>query len=336
MTSNLAIDYGSGISDAWRSIATFVPKLVAFVVVLVIGWIVAKILARLVKAVLTKVGFDRLTERSGLNGVLAKGNYDAPGLLAKVVYYAILLIALQLAIGVFGPNPISDLLSRFVAWLPKLFVAILIVVIVAAIAKAVKDLIRGALGGTSYGPLLGTLASLFIWGAGIIAALNQIGVATAVTTPVLVAVLATIGGVIVVGVGGGLVRPMQDRWDGWLSKAEDEISTRRAERTEAIDVDSRHGAHSADSPLTSAFQQPRPPQGGPQGPQGGPAPQQGYPAQQRPAGPPQGGTGPSGPGLPPQTPPGPPQPPTTGFDRPQHPGQGYAQDWQGPQGPHLR
>ncbi|MEC4616334.1 mechanosensitive ion channel family protein [Tsukamurella tyrosinosolvens] len=241
MTSQLAIDYGAGLSDAWSSVATFVPKLAAFLVILIIGWIIAKILSKIIAKILAKVGFDRLAERSGLQGVLAKSDYDASTLLAKVVYYAVLLITLQLAIGVFGPNPIGDLLSRFVAWLPKLFVAILIIVIVAAIAKAVKDIVGGALGSASYGPLLATIASLFIWGAGIIAALNQIGVATTVTTPVLVAVLATLGGVIVVGVGGGLVKPMQQRWDGWLGKIEAEIPARKAEREAAAKETARHG-----------------------------------------------------------------------------------------------
>ncbi|GAB20641.1 hypothetical protein GOEFS_121_00430 [Gordonia effusa NBRC 100432] len=233
MVTNVAIDYGAGVSDAWRSIANFVPKLAAFLVILVIGWIIAKVLAKIVTVVLAKVGFDRLTARSGLDGVLAKGNYDAPSLLAKVVYYAILLVALQLAIGVFGPNPISDLLTKLVSWLPKLFIAIVIIVIVAAIARAVKDLVVGALGSASYGRLLGTGASVFIWAAGIIAALNQVGIATTVTTPVLIAVLATVGGVVVVGVGGGLIRPMESRWEGALAKISEEIPARRAERTSA-------------------------------------------------------------------------------------------------------
>lgn len=292
MTSQLAIDYGAGLSDAWSSVATFVPKLVAFLVILIIGWIVAKILSKIIAKILAKVGFDRLAERSGLQGVLAKSDYDASTLLAKVVYYAVLLITLQLAIGVFGPNPIGDLLSRFVAWLPKLFVAILIIVIVAAIAKAVKDIVGGALGSASYGPLLATIASLFIWGAGIIAALNQIGVATTVTTPVLVAVLATVGGVIVVGVGGGLVKPMQQRWDGWLSKVETEIPARRAEREAAAREAARtsraqsqpqpslgeqplaqatHGqVHQAQSYQAQNYQAPLPPQ--PQSPLSGQAP----------------------------------------------------------------
>lgn len=275
MTSQLAIDYGAGLSDAWSSVATFVPKLAAFLVILVIGWIIAKILSKVVAKILAKVGFDRLAERSGLQNVLARSDYDAASLLAKVVYYAILLITLQLAIGVFGPNPISDLLSRFVAWLPKLFIAILIIVIVAAIAKAVKDIVGGALGSASYGPVLATIASLFVWGAGIIAALNQIGVATTVTTPVLVAVLATIGGILVVGVGGGLVRPMQDRWEGWLTKAEAEIPARRAEREAAAKETARHGQ--APRPQEYAYSEQSVPQAG--------APAQAYQAPQAPQAP---------------------------------------------------
>ncbi|MBM7369449.1 mechanosensitive ion channel family protein [Gordonia hydrophobica] len=246
MVTNVAIDYGAGISDAWSSIAKFVPKLAAFLVILIIGWIIAKVLAKVVTVILRKVGFDRLAERSGVSRALAKSEYDASSLLAKIVYYAVLLITLQLAIGAFGPNPISDLLTKFVAWLPKLFVAIIIIVIAAAIAQAVREIIRNALSGASYGQLVATIASVFILGAGIIAALNQIGVATTVTTPILVAVLATLGGVIVVGVGGGLVKPMQSRWETALDKVAEEIPARRSarEQEQAARSHAQHAAYS--------------------------------------------------------------------------------------------
>ncbi|MCG7609525.1 MULTISPECIES: mechanosensitive ion channel family protein [Mycobacterium] len=228
-SANLAIDFEGGVSEAWTSIATFVPKLLAFLAILVIGWIIAKIVARIVKAILGRIGFDRVVERGGLKDLLARSNYDASGILAKLAYYAILLITLQMGFGVWGPNPVSELLAGVVAWLPKLFIALVIIVIIGAIAKGVKTVISDVLGGLSYGDLLGTVASLFVWGIGIIAALNQIGVATTVTTPVLIAVLATIGGVAVVGVGGGLVRPMQERWDRWLGNIEAEIPAMRSQ-----------------------------------------------------------------------------------------------------------
>ncbi|HEX4702896.1 MAG TPA: hypothetical protein VH352_12260 [Pseudonocardiaceae bacterium] len=232
-TSNLAaIDIGGGVSSAWTAVANFVPKLVAFLVIFFIGWIIARILGKIVARLLNKVGFDRVVERGGLKQMLDRGGYQASELIAKVVYYAILLIALEMAFGVFGPNPISGILTSIVGWLPKLVVAMVIVVIVGAIARAVKGLVGSALGGLSYGPMLGTIAAVFIWGLGAIAALNQIGIATAVTTPVLITVLATLGGVVVVGMGGGLIRPMQQRWETWIGRAEEQLPAARA-HTEA-------------------------------------------------------------------------------------------------------
>ncbi|MFX0575867.1 mechanosensitive ion channel family protein [Nocardia nepalensis] len=194
-----------------------------FLAIMLIGWIIAKMAAAIVVRVLDRVGFDRLVERGGIRQLLSRSRYDAADLLAKLAYYAILLIALQLGFGVFGPNPVSVMLNGIVSWLPKAAVAIVIVVVAGAIAHAVRDVVGNALGGLSYGPMLGRLAAVFIWGVGIVAALDQVAVATSVTMTILIAVLATIGGILVVGVGGGMIRPMQQRWAGWMSDLEDEM-----------------------------------------------------------------------------------------------------------------
>ncbi|MHA6626838.1 mechanosensitive ion channel family protein [Pseudonocardia sichuanensis] len=218
----------AALGDAMRAVAVFVPQLVLFLVILLIGWLIAKGLRKLTDTVLERVHFDRAVERGGIGRALARSQYDASDLIALVVYYAVLLLTLQLAFGVFGPNPISALLTGIVAFLPRIAVAIIIVVVASAIAAAVKDLITGAMGGLSYGRVLATIASVFIIGLGVIAALSQIGVAVAVTLPVLITVLATVGGILVVGVGGGLVRPMQQRWERWLARAEEEAPQARA------------------------------------------------------------------------------------------------------------
>ncbi len=229
VSSSLAIDFQGGLSEAWTSVATFVPKFVAFLVILLVAWIVAKVVAGIVDKVLERVGFDRVVERGGIKQMLSNSQYDASDIIAKLAYYAILLIGLQMAFGVWGPNPVSQLLSDVVSWLPKAVIAIVIVVIAGAIARAVKDMITNALGGLSYSGLLGTIASVFIWALGVIAALNQIGIATAVTQPVLIAVLAAIAGIAIVGVGGGMVRPMQDRWERWLGNLENEVPAMRGQ-----------------------------------------------------------------------------------------------------------
>ena len=223
----------NGLRDGVSLIAEFVPKLVLFLVILIIGLIVAKAIAKALSAVLEKVGFDRAVERGGVKKALANSKMDASDIIAKLLYYTLMLFVLQLAFGVFGPNPISDLISQVIFFLPSLIVAIIILVVASAIAAAVKVLVEGSLGGLSYGKVLANVASIFILFLGVVAALNQVGVATTVTTPVLVAILATIGGVIVVGVGGGLIKPMQQRWEGYLTKAEEEAPRIKREAASA-------------------------------------------------------------------------------------------------------
>jgi len=208
--------------DGLTTVVEFVPKLVLFLIILVIGIIVVKAIGKALSALLEKVGFDRAVERGGVKKALANSKMDASDIVAKLVYYTLMLFVLQLAFGVFGANPISDLLTQVISFLPSLIVAIIILVVAAAIAAAVKTLVEGTLGGLSYGKALANGASVFILFLGVVAALNQVGVATTVTTPVLITILATIGGVIVIGVGGGLIKPMQHRWEGYLTRAEDE------------------------------------------------------------------------------------------------------------------
>lgn len=216
------------LESAVTSVATFVPRLALFLVILVVGWIVARVLRKVVDALLERVRFDAAVQRGGLGRAMAGSKYDASDLVATLVYYAVLLITFQLAFGIFGENPVSQLLTQIVAFLPRIAVAIVIVVVASAIAAAVKDLLGGVLGGLSYGRVLGTIAQVFVIGLGVIAALSQIGVAVAVTLPVLITVLATVGGILVVGVGGGLIGPMRQRWERWLTVAERETAAQAA------------------------------------------------------------------------------------------------------------
>jgi hypothetical protein len=212
-------DLGDALADTWRSVLLFVPTALAFLVILLIGYILARLVRAVVVRGLHRVGFDRAVDRGGLRRALRGGHVEASDLCSKIAFYAVMLFALQLAFGVWGPNAVGDLLNSVIAWLPRAFVAIVIVVVAAAVAHAVKDLIDGALGGLPYGALLSRTASVLIVALGVIAALDQVRIATAVTQPVLIAVLATVAGVVVVGVGGGLIKPMQQRWEVWLDRA---------------------------------------------------------------------------------------------------------------------
>jgi len=222
MPDILAVDIDSTWENAIDRSVNIGIKIIAFLVVLLIGWLIARALGKLADKLLDRVGFNRLADRSGLRRWT--GSYRPSQLAGKVIYYGLLLLALQLAFAVFGPNPISSMINAVVAWLPQLLVACVIVVVAAAIASVLFDLIHNALAPLPYGRIIARSVQFLVIALGVIAALNQVGIATTVTMPVLIAALATIAGIAIVGIGGGLIHPMRERWERMLNKAESDTS----------------------------------------------------------------------------------------------------------------
>ncbi len=210
------------LENAWDSFVEALPEIALFLLILIVGWIIAKAVARILETLLEKIGFDRWVERGGIKRALAKSEYDASDLLAKIVFYGLFLVVLQLAFGVFGNNPVSDLIDGLVSYLPNVFVAILIIVIAAAVAAAVRDVTRSALGALSYGEGLASLAYFAILLIGIFAALDQLEIAPTIVDGLFYAILAVVAGSLIIAVGGGGIQPMRSRWEMWLSRAEEE------------------------------------------------------------------------------------------------------------------
>ncbi|MEU4587571.1 hypothetical protein AB0F92_36875 [Kitasatospora aureofaciens] len=81
----LSVDFGSGFTQAWSKIAKVIPQFIAFLVILAIGWIVAKAIAGVLDRVLRRLG----SERAGMARYLSGSKYDMTGIICKIVYYAI-------------------------------------------------------------------------------------------------------------------------------------------------------------------------------------------------------------------------------------------------------
>jgi hypothetical protein len=225
----LGVSWSQGIEDAWSDVATFVPKLVAFLAILFIGWLVARALARVARGVLERVGFNAAIERGGIAKALESSPYDAAELTGKLIFYALMLLVLQMAFGVFGANPISDLISGVIAYVPKVLAAIVIVVVAAAIAQVAREMIGSALGGLGYGEALGTIAGVAIVTVGVFAALSQLEIAPAIINGLFYAILAVLAGSAIVAVGGGGIQPMRQRWQNALDRYDEEKPRLRQE-----------------------------------------------------------------------------------------------------------
>ena len=181
--------------------------------------------------ILERVGFDRLVERGGVRTALSRSSLDASSILARIVFYMAFLLVLQLAFSVFGPNPITDLLDGIIAFLPKVFVAVLIIVITAAVAAGAKTVIESVLGGLSYGRMMALIAAAAIWFVGVAAALNQIEVAPEIVNGLFYGMIALVVGIGIVAVGGGGVQPMRERWQRALARVDQEAPRLKREAT---------------------------------------------------------------------------------------------------------
>lgn len=173
-------------TSATAALAMFlaaVPKVVGFLVILLIGWLVASVLAGIVARVLRAVQFNSLADRSGVSGFVGKMGVssDASAFVATAAKWFVRLIVLTVAFDALGLPAVSQVLQQILMFIPNLVVALMVLVIGGLVATALSRVVRGATSEAGFGnpDLLAMLARLGVWGFAIIIAVNQIGIATA-------------------------------------------------------------------------------------------------------------------------------------------------------------
>ena len=207
------IEYREGIEEAWDDLVGFVPRLIAALVVLLVGWLIANFIRRLITKGLKGARFEQLIERSGLKTPLSRiGVRDSSRLLATLIYWAVMLLVLQLAIDTFGESAIQDALDDLVGFLPDLFIAIIIVVVVGAIASRVASLVGEMLEEQNYGTTVSRIAGTAIWVVGLFAALDQIRIADDVLNVLFIALVSTVGLTVAVMFGISGIQAARDRF----------------------------------------------------------------------------------------------------------------------------
>ena len=229
MTTPLAVDWETPVTNGFNSVATFIPKLIGFLVILLIGYFIAKAISKVVDKLLERVHFDEAVEKGPVKQALSRSQFDASDIISKLVFYAIFIPVLSLAVSTLGIQALIGPLDSFISLIPKIIVAVILIVLGGVVAGAVKKLIENSLGGLSYGKILADVVGVLVLLGFVKAALDQVGIATDVTGPILYAILATVAGILIVGVGGGLIKPMQHRLETALVKAAGEAAAAKAQ-----------------------------------------------------------------------------------------------------------
>ncbi len=133
----------------------FLPNLLAAVIILIIGWFIARILQKIVTNLLIAMGSEKLSERVGLSKVL--GSQGLAGLIGLIVYILILIPVLIAALQALAidavTGPVSSMLAQMLSILPNLFGAALILAISYIIGKVVAELVSKLLAGMGFDSL---------------------------------------------------------------------------------------------------------------------------------------------------------------------------------------
>ena len=197
----------AAMSSLWASVAAFIPRLFGALIVVLLGFVVAKLLDTLLSKVLAKLGLDRLMAGTGLTKLLGRAGIRIPvsALIGKVVYWFVLLIFLVSAAESLGLERVSATLDMLALYVPKVFGAALILLVGVLLAQVLSGLVRGAAEsvGLDYANGLARIAQGLVIIISISVAIGQLEVKTELLNYVIAIVLITFGLAVALAFGLG-------------------------------------------------------------------------------------------------------------------------------------
>lgn len=224
----------TALANALNLVLTFIPRLIGFLIILLVGWLVAKAVSKAITFLLRKIGFDRLGDRIGLTRMEQSMGLkmDTAGILGRVVYWFIFLIFLVAAADALGVPTVSNILNQLVAYIPNVFVAILVLFLGALAATVVADIVRGATASAKIGNpnVFATIARVAIIGFAALIALEQLQIAPALLNILFTAVIgaAAIAFGLAFGLGGQeTARKLLSRGESTVNTAASQIQSQQ-------------------------------------------------------------------------------------------------------------
>ena len=235
-------DWGQAILTSFTTalalIFAFIPKLIGFLVIILVGWLIAKALGKAVTLLLRRVGFDNFSNRIGLTRFEQRMGIrlDQADFLGRIVFWFIILVFLVPAFESLGLTSITLILNELIAYIPNVFVAILILFLGVLLATVVADIVRGATATAGIGNA-NVFAEISRWAIILFAtlmALTQLEIATALVIELFGAIV--FGSALAFGLAFGLggrdtAKRLLERSEQALSNPTPQISAQESTGT---------------------------------------------------------------------------------------------------------
>jgi len=243
----------SALGHALDLLLVFIPLLLGFLLIMLVGYLIAAALSKAVTFLLRKIGFDNLSNRIGLTRLEQRMGVrlDPAGVLGKIVFWFILLVFLVPATNALGLTAVSGILNTMIAYIPNVFVAILVLFLGTLAATFVADIVRGTTATANVGNpnIFANIARYAIMGFAALIALEQLQIAPALLNILFTAIVgaAAIAFGLAFGLGG------QDAARRWLARTEGTVASA------ASQIQAQQTANQLRSPqqMNDAYQQPQ-------------------------------------------------------------------------------
>lgn len=212
MQDSLLNNWGQAIIDPlqniWFRFLIFLPNLVGALLILLIGWIIAAGLDRLIVQILKQIKLDNALNKLGTKNLFKKAgvDFEASDFIGGLVKWTILLVSFLAASDVLGLSRVSDFLNQILSYIPNVFVAIAILLIGMLAANFLAHVVRGGVGATKIksANFLATMTKWIIWIFTILIVFNQLGIAAIIIDRLITAIffMIALAGGLAFGLGG--------------------------------------------------------------------------------------------------------------------------------------
>lgn len=191
----------------WESFVSIVPNIVACLVFLLIGLILARSIKSITAKALSKIKLDKFTSKIGINEIFARVGFGrSPSYaLAFVMYWSVMLVFIVLAANALNLQIIMDLIKQFMYFIPKLVTAILIIFAGLLFAKFVHNIVDSSatVNNLRGGKAVAKIADIIIIVFAVLLALEQVGIQMSLITDSIKIIIASMGLALAIGFGLG-------------------------------------------------------------------------------------------------------------------------------------
>ena len=124
-------------------LAAFLPKLIGAIIILILGWLIAKIIRSLVIKVLQLIRLNLVAEKAGVEKFLQDGGLkkSAIEIIGSMFYWLIMLIVILATFNILGLTVASGLFNEVILFIPNIIVAILVLILGLFLANFVSQVL---------------------------------------------------------------------------------------------------------------------------------------------------------------------------------------------------